>query len=86
MPNIPVLKLKSHLVLVYFAIIEKTFRSAIPNFFGTRDWFLERQFFPQTGVGEGETGGRAQVVMQAVPTDRWREGRWGTPDLRASHV
>ena len=86
MPNIPVLKLKSHLVLVCFAIIETTLRSAIPNLFGTRDWFLERQFFPQTGVGEGETGGGAQAVMRVVPTDRWGGQRSGTPDLHASRV
>ena len=42
------------------------YNSAIPNLFGTWDWFRGRQFFHRWERGEG---GMVQVVMQVMGRD-----------------
>ena len=32
------------------AVGSQCFSAAVPNLLGTRDWFLGRQFLPQTGM------------------------------------
>ena len=43
-------------------------RAAVPNLFGTRDWFHGRQFFYGGGGGE-RARGMVQAVMQATGSD-----------------
>ena len=42
-------------------------RAAVPNLFGTRDWFRGRQVFPRRGEG------MAQAVMRAMGNDAERQ-------------
>ena len=39
----------------------KSFKAAVPNLFGTRNWFLGRQFFPRTRGWAGDGFGKLQA-------------------------
>ena len=57
----------SPLYLLYKKCQRESCRTAVPNLFGTRDWFRGRQFFHQGGGGWG--GGMVQAVMRAIGSD-----------------
>ena len=45
---------------------EDLYTAAVPNLFGTKDQFRQRQFFHRSGVG----GAMVEVVMQALGSGR----------------
>ena len=64
---------------------ELIFWNSSPQLCGHQGPFSWKTIFPWTGVGEWETGGRAQTVIRAVSTD-WEEGGWGPLFWKMVHL